>query len=78
VEELPEALARESFRSEHAALQGTVARSAEVLLLVIADRVERVAPVRVGQGNTTYEVSDELLEALTDAYREAALGKIGG
>ena len=41
-------------------------------------RVEQVAPVQVGQGNTTREVSDELLEALTDAYQEAASGKIGG
>jgi hypothetical protein len=41
-------------------------------------RVERLAPVRVGQGNTTRHVSDELLEALTDAYREAVAGKIGG
>ena len=41
-------------------------------------RVEQVAPVRLGQGNSTREVSDELLEALTDAYREAASGKIGG
>lgn len=41
-------------------------------------RVERVAPVRIGQGNTTREVSDELLEALTDAYREAASGKVSG
>jgi hypothetical protein len=40
--------------------------------------VERVAPVRVGQGNTTRDVSDELLEALTNAYREASAGKIGG
>jgi hypothetical protein len=41
-------------------------------------RVERIAPVQIGQGNTTREVSDGLLEALTDAYREAAAGKIGG
>jgi len=41
-------------------------------------RVERIAPVQIGQGNTTREVSDALLEALTDAYREAAAGKIGG
>ncbi len=41
-------------------------------------RVEQVAPVRIGQGNTTREVSDELLEALADAYREAASGKISG
>jgi hypothetical protein len=41
-------------------------------------RVKRLAPVQIGQGNTTREVSDELLEALTDAYREAAAGKIGG
>jgi hypothetical protein len=40
-------------------------------------RVEQVVPVQVGQGNTTYEVSDELLEALTDAYRGAASGKVG-
>jgi hypothetical protein len=40
-------------------------------------RVEQAAPVPVGQGNTTPEVSDELLEALTGAYREAASGRIG-
>lgn len=39
--------------------------------------VEQVAPVRVGQGNTTDDLSDELLEALTAAYREAASGRIG-
>jgi hypothetical protein len=41
-------------------------------------RVEEIAPVRVGKGNSTREVSDELLEALTEAYREAASGKLGG
>jgi hypothetical protein len=41
-------------------------------------RVEQVAPVEIGKGNTIYEVSDELLRALTEAYREAASGKIGG
>ena len=40
-------------------------------------RVEEVTNRRVGQGNTIYEVSDEVLEALTDAYREAASGRIG-
>jgi hypothetical protein len=40
--------------------------------------VERIAPVQIGQGNSTREVSDELLEALADAYRDAAAGKIGG
>jgi FAD/FMN-containing dehydrogenase len=40
VEELPEALGRESSRPEHAALQGTIARSAEVLLLAIEDPEE--------------------------------------
>ncbi len=40
-------------------------------------RVEQVAPVRVGQGNVTYEISDELLEALTEAYKEASSGRIG-
>ena len=48
-------------------------RAPEALL-----RVERIAPVQIGQGNTTREVSEELLEALTDAYREAAAGKIRG
>jgi hypothetical protein len=41
-------------------------------------RVERIAPVQIGQGNSTREVSDELLEALADAYQEAVAGKIGG
>jgi hypothetical protein len=40
VEELSEALRKESSRSERAALQGTVARSAEVLLLAISDPEE--------------------------------------
>jgi hypothetical protein len=40
VEELPEALRKESFRPEHIALQGTVARSAEVLILAIGDPEE--------------------------------------
>jgi hypothetical protein len=39
-------------------------------------RVEQVAPVRVGQGTVAYEISDELLQALTGAYREAASGRI--
>jgi hypothetical protein len=39
--------------------------------------VERLAgEVGVGQGNVTYDVSDDLLAALTDAYREAALGQL--
>jgi hypothetical protein len=37
VEALPESLGRESFQPERTALQGTVARSAEVLLLAIED-----------------------------------------
>lgn len=32
---------------------------------------ELIAPLTVGQGNTTREVTDELLAALTEAYREA-------
>jgi FAD/FMN-containing dehydrogenase len=40
VEELTVALGRESFQPEHTALQGTVARSAEVLLLAIGDLAE--------------------------------------
>jgi hypothetical protein len=36
-------------------------------------RVEQlIAPAKLGRGNTVREVSDELLAALTDAYREAA------
>ena len=35
-----------------------------------------VGDVGVGQGNVTYEVSDELLAALTEAYREAARGQL--
>jgi len=30
----------------------------------------------VKQGNTTHEISDELLDALTRAYKEAASGRI--
>ena len=37
VEELPTTLGSESLQPEHTALQGTVARSAEVLLLAIED-----------------------------------------
>ncbi len=40
-------------------------------------RVERAAPVPVRHGNVAYEISEELLEALTEAYREAASGRIG-
>jgi alkylated DNA nucleotide flippase Atl1 len=32
-----------------------------------------IAPLQVGQGNTTRDVSDELLDALAEAYRQAAL-----
>ena len=39
-------------------------------------RVEQAASMSIGQGNTTREVSDELLEVLTDAYREAASGRV--
>ena len=41
------------------------------------DVVEPVALEQVGQGNTTYEISDELLEALTDASRNMSSGNIG-
>jgi hypothetical protein len=44
----------------------------------ISDVVEPVAQEPVGQGITTHEISDELLEALTDAYRNMASGKSGG
>ena len=37
-----------------------------------------ITPLKIGQGNTTGEIGDELLAALTEAYREAASGKIGG
>jgi hypothetical protein len=37
------------------------------------ERVEElIAPVRIGQGNVIREPSDEALEALTQAYVEAA------
>ncbi len=36
------------------------------------EQLERLAGTRVGQGNTTRSVSDELLDALTEAYVEAA------
>jgi len=51
VAELPEALRRKSFRSERTALQGTVARSAEVLLLAIGDPEE--VDALTGQLSTT-------------------------
>ncbi len=35
---------------------------------------QSIMPIR--QGKTTREVSDELLDALTDAYREAVGGEI--
>jgi hypothetical protein len=34
------------------------------------------APAKVSQGSTTHSVSDELLDALTVAYREAATGHV--
>jgi len=36
------------------------------------ERIEDLAGTRVGQGNTTRNISEELLEALTQAYAEAA------
>lgn len=36
---------------------------------------QMLAPKRVGQGNTTRDITDELLHALTEAYREAVQGK---
>ena len=37
------------------------------------DRVEQlIAPLKIGQGNTVREASEELLDAFADAYREAA------
>jgi hypothetical protein len=43
----------------------------------IPDVVEPVALEQVGQGDTTYEISNELLEVLTDASRNMASGNIG-
>ena len=40
------------------------------------ERVERVLGDTVRQGNVGHNVTEDLLAALTDAYREAALGKI--
>ena len=40
-------------------------------------RVEELAaPTRVGQGTTTKAITDELLAAVADAYREAAAGRV--
>lgn len=36
------------------------------------ERVEGLAGIRIGKGNTTQQVSEELLEALSEAYAEAA------
>ena len=36
------------------------------------DRVGNLAGVTIGQGNTTWNINDELLDALTEAYKEAA------
>lgn len=36
------------------------------------ERIEDLAGIRVGQGNTTHNISEELLQALTEAYAEAA------
>ena len=40
------------------------------------DRIEALINGKIGQGNTTYDISEALLEALAEAYREAAIGKI--
>jgi hypothetical protein len=40
-------------------------------------RIEHLAaPAKVGQGTTTRQISDDLLTALTEAYREAASGYV--
>ena len=36
------------------------------------DRIGDLAGVTIGQGNTTWNINDELLDALTEAYEEAA------
>ena len=36
------------------------------------ERIEDLLGTRVGQGNTTRNISDELLEALTEAYAAAS------
>ena len=36
------------------------------------ERIEDLAGIRVGQGNTTRNISEELLQVLTEAYAEAA------
>lgn len=35
------------------------------------ERIEQLPSVQVGQGNTTQDITDELLDALTGAYQEA-------
>ncbi|MCY4369376.1 MAG: hypothetical protein OXF41_08125 [bacterium] len=36
------------------------------------ERIGQLANTRVGQGNTIRDFSEELLEALTEAYQQAA------
>ena len=36
------------------------------------ERIEDLAGTTVGQGNTTHNINEDLLEALTDVYAEAA------
>ena len=36
------------------------------------ERIEELSGIRVGKGNSTQDISDELLNALTEAYAEAA------
>jgi hypothetical protein len=40
--------------------------------------VERASPTRVGRGTTTNAINDDLLNALTTAYREARKGPTWG
>jgi hypothetical protein len=49
--------------------RGVIERRAPASLSAIE---RAAAPIKVSQGSTTWEVSDELLDALTEAYREAA------
>ena len=36
------------------------------------EQIESLPEIQIGQGNTTREISDELLDILTEAYKAAA------
>jgi hypothetical protein len=53
--------------------RNVIVRRAPASLVAIESSAE---PAKVGQGTVTHEVSDDLLQALTGAYEEAARGQV--